>query len=256
MTQVPIRLISIPMSHYCDKVRWALELKKIPFTEEFHMPVFQIRAAKKAGGRGTVPVLVTPEKSYGDSTDILKFLDQIQSEPRLYPEEMALRKEVEDFEELCDEKLGPHTRRIAFSLMLGNKALMLSVLQHKTPPGQFRAFNWGFFFFRFLIRKGMNITPASVERSVKKVDEIFTVVEAQLEKSGGPYLFGDSISAADITFATMAMPAILPRPFFIPLPDMSALDPARRQLVEDCRSRPAGAYALKLYKEERSFSGS
>lgn len=254
MSQAPFRLISIPMSHYCDKARWALELKKIPFVEEFHMPVFQIRAAKKAGGKGTVPVLVTPEKSYGDSTDILKFLDQIQSEPRLYPEETGLRKEVEDLEELCDEKLGPHTRRIAFSLMLGNKELMLSVLQHKTPPGQFRAFRWGFFFFKFLIRKGMNITPASVERSVKKVEEIFTVIEAQLEKSGGPYLFGDKITAADITFATMAMPAVLPSPFFIPLPDIDALDPERRQLVEDCRSRPGGSYALKLYKEERAFS--
>lgn len=256
MTQPPVHLVSIPMSHYCDKARWALELKKISFTEEFHMPVFQIRASKKAGGKGTVPVLATPEKSYGDSTDILQYLDQLQSEPRLYPEDPALRKEVEELEELCDEKLGPHTRRIAFSLMLGNKELMLSVLKHKTPSGQFRAFRWGFFFFKFLIRKGMNITPASVERSVKKVDEIFTVIEAQLEKSGGPYLFGDAISAADITFATMAMPAVLPSPFFIPLPDISALDPDRRKLVEDCRSRPGGVFALKLYREERSFSAS
>lgn len=254
MAEAPFRLISIPMSHYCDKARWALELKKIPFTEEFHMPAFQIRASKKAGGKGTVPVLVTPEKSYGDSTDILKFLDQVETEHRLYPEDAALRKEVEELEDLCDEKLGPHSRRIAFSLMLENKQMMLSVLKQKTPPGQFRFFRWSFFFIKIMIRKGMNITPASIERSIKKVDEVFGVVEAQLEKSGGPYLFGDKITAADIAFCSMAMPAILPDPYFVKLPDIGALDPESRKLVEECRARPAGAFAVRLYKEERNFA--
>ncbi|MFM9267952.1 glutathione S-transferase N-terminal domain-containing protein [Tychonema sp. BBK16] len=29
-----VRLITIPISHYCEKVRWALDLLKIPYIEE------------------------------------------------------------------------------------------------------------------------------------------------------------------------------------------------------------------------------
>ena len=34
------RLITIPVSHYCEKTRWALKRLQIPFVEERHMPPF------------------------------------------------------------------------------------------------------------------------------------------------------------------------------------------------------------------------
>jgi glutathione S-transferase len=34
----PARLITIAVSHYCEKTRWALTRLQIPFVEERHMP--------------------------------------------------------------------------------------------------------------------------------------------------------------------------------------------------------------------------
>jgi glutathione S-transferase len=38
--QKQLRLITIPVSHYCEKARWALTKLKLPYVEEAHMPPF------------------------------------------------------------------------------------------------------------------------------------------------------------------------------------------------------------------------
>src|SRR5438270_7830337 len=56
-----LRLITIPISHYCEKVRWALERAGMAYREERHVQGVHRLAARRAGGGITVPVLVTPE---------------------------------------------------------------------------------------------------------------------------------------------------------------------------------------------------
>ena len=60
-----LRLITIPISHYCEKARWALERADIPYREERHVQLIHRIAARRAGGGQTVPVLVTPEGTLG-----------------------------------------------------------------------------------------------------------------------------------------------------------------------------------------------
>jgi glutathione S-transferase len=50
-----LRLLTIPISHYCEKARWALERAGIPYREERHVQgVHQIVALRASGGI-TVP---------------------------------------------------------------------------------------------------------------------------------------------------------------------------------------------------------
>ena len=56
-----LRLITIPISHYCEKVRWALERAGMAYREERHVQGVHRLAARRAGGGITLPVLVTPE---------------------------------------------------------------------------------------------------------------------------------------------------------------------------------------------------
>ncbi|HMV36104.1 MAG TPA: glutathione S-transferase C-terminal domain-containing protein, partial [Turneriella sp.] len=76
---------------------------------------------------------------------------------------------------------------------------------------------------------------------------------AGLLGDGRPFLCGDAISAADITFAALAAPVLLPDEYGVKLPDMRGL-PTTRQLhetVEHYRSTPAGKFVLRLYREHR-----
>ncbi|MEM1168380.1 MAG: glutathione S-transferase N-terminal domain-containing protein [Cyanobacteria bacterium P01_H01_bin.35] len=52
------RLITIPISHFSEKARWALDRLNITYTEEPHVPVFHRFATMKYDGI-SVPVLAT-----------------------------------------------------------------------------------------------------------------------------------------------------------------------------------------------------
>ncbi|MCC0179772.1 glutathione S-transferase N-terminal domain-containing protein, partial [Waterburya agarophytonicola K14] len=57
------RLIAIAISHYCEKVRWALDYFNIDYIEENHAPPFHRQYTSPYGGT-TVPVLVTDNKTH------------------------------------------------------------------------------------------------------------------------------------------------------------------------------------------------
>jgi glutathione S-transferase len=71
-----LRLITIPMSHYCEKARWALTYCGLDFVEEAHLQMIHWRSAKRAGGGRTVPVLVTPQGVLGESSEIVSYASQ------------------------------------------------------------------------------------------------------------------------------------------------------------------------------------
>lgn len=95
--ETPVRLIVIPVSHYCEKARWALTRVQIPFVEERHMPPFHRLAtgrckqpnlvvteterrmspfnrfiSRRVGGQ-SVPVLVTQTSVITSSEEILRY---------------------------------------------------------------------------------------------------------------------------------------------------------------------------------------
>jgi glutathione S-transferase len=115
------RLITIPVSHYSEKARWALEYLQIPFQELPHMPPFHRRATKKYGGT-SVPVLVTDTGAATDSTDILRYLDRLYPE-QLYPIDPELQLLSTELERLFNLKLGVHTRRWGYSYALTPKLI-------------------------------------------------------------------------------------------------------------------------------------
>jgi len=48
-----LRLITLPISHYCEKARWTLERAGIAYGEERHVPLIHRIAARPAGGGNT-----------------------------------------------------------------------------------------------------------------------------------------------------------------------------------------------------------
>jgi glutathione S-transferase len=118
----PAILITIPLSHYCEKARWALDRVALPYTEQAHAPLLHRLATKRNDG-GTVPVLVHGSGRFIDSTDILVHADAVCGGDLLYPRDAAMRREVDALEERFDAELGPHTRRWTYAQQHGRYAL-------------------------------------------------------------------------------------------------------------------------------------
>ena len=88
VTETPHRLVTIPMSHYCEKARWALERAQIPYREDPHLQAIHWAHVWRAGRGRTAPVLVTDDVVLTESTDILRWVDGL-SDLRLYPDGAA-----------------------------------------------------------------------------------------------------------------------------------------------------------------------
>lgn len=200
-------LITIGPSHYCDKARWGMDFVDYKFKEESYPPIFHMIGTKKYKTR-TVPILVTEKEVIKDSTDILKFIDK--NTHLLYPE--SVKKDVEQLEEIFDTKLGPSTRRLAYYYLLNAPELIYKDFCDSSHPFYDSMYQTFFPAFKILIRKGLKVTKEDTNRARIKINEVFKLVEDRLA-DGRKYLTGANITAADITFAALASPVIMPRKY-------------------------------------------
>ena len=246
----PFRLITIFVSHYCEKVRWALNRLKLPYIEEPHMPPFHRLATGRVGGK-SVPVLVTEYGAFTDSTGILRYLDAIAPDnAKLYPTDFYLRRQVEQLEEVFNTKLGPCTRRWAYFYTLDNYKLMQSRWCQGVPSVERALFPVVFPIMQNVARRAMNINAESAAKAYEQIKSIFENV-SELLADGRTYLMGDSFSAADITFAALAAPAVMPPEHTVKPPSMQELPPKMASEIEAFRETPAGAYALRLFRNRQ-----
>ncbi len=81
----------IRLSHYGEKVRWALDYKGIAHRRRVLGPDYMIRAWR-ATGQGKLPVLWLDGRAIADSTRIIAALEEHYPEPPLYPSDTATRQ--------------------------------------------------------------------------------------------------------------------------------------------------------------------
>ncbi len=245
-------LVTIAASHFCEKARWALEWAGVAFEEDGHLPLFHVPAVRRAGGTRMVPVLRTDDGVLSDSTDILVWADgKAPPERRLLPREAAARREVLDLEEGFDRRLGPDTRRWAYSFIRPSSALVRALASPGTPAWEQRVLAFTVPLVRAVIVRGLRIEPQRTLRSLGEIHRTFDAVGERLA-DGRRYLVGDRFSAADLTFASLAAPAVFPEGH----PRLgSAIDvfpPASRAAIAAFREHPAGRFVQRLYTEERA----
>ena len=246
-----LRLVTIPISHYCEKARWALERAGLAYREERHVQGVHQLAARRAGGKKTVPVLVTPDQVLADSADILAWVDErTPAERRLFPDDPGARAEVDVLCRRFDEVLGPRGRRLMYVHMLQARDLMLAFNNAGVPRWEDRAIRHGWpLVVRFAARE-LDITPGIEVEDEALVWREFDFAASLLE-DGRPYLCGERFSAADLTFAALAAPAIVPPEYSVGLPQPDALPAEVRGLVERAREHRAGRHALEQFRERR-----
>lgn len=156
-----------------------------------------------------MPILVHGSLRFIDSTDILVHADAVSGGARLYPKDAALRREVDALEEQFDAQLGPHTRRWAYQQLLPHKKQLRALWSSEAPHLEVALMPVVAPLVRRLVCAAYKITPESAQRSLDRIGSMFSDMDKRLQ-DGRRFPTGDCFTAADLTFAALAAPALFP----------------------------------------------
>ena len=251
MTDTPV-LWHIGVSHYSEKVRWALDWKGVEHERREPPPPIHMGLALwwSRGETKTFPVLELDGERILDSTAIIGALEARWPEPPLYPEHPIERRQALDLEDYFDEGLGPAVRLFGWHHLRQDADLMEKVTEKNLPApvrnfGPARAgisaFASTFANVRFKVSE-----PAAEAEARRVILEGVDRIERELD--GGEHLVGDSFSVADLTAASLLYPLVLP-------PEAPrAIDgvPATAQdFADELRARPFYGWVERTFANHR-----
>ena len=248
---MPARLVTIPISHFCEKARWGLHRAGVSYIEQPHLQIVHVAAARKAGGGRSVPVFVAGDgEVVADSTDILRWADRrLEPAQRLYPGG-ELGAGAEELEDELDEGLGPDGRLWLYHETLPVVAQLRPWAQAGLPRWEQLAFRASGPLLGIAISRLLGIDDASAAAALENVDRVFDAIAARLA-DGRRFLLGARFTAADLTFAALSAPMLLPPAYGSPLPPLEAMPVAAAHHIRRLRAHPAGQFAGRLYRDER-----
>lgn len=228
-----ITLYNAPQSTCSQRVRFVLNAKKLPF-EEVKLDLLAGDQLKpdylKLNPNGVVPTLDHDGAIVIDSSVIIEYLDEIAPEPESFtPRDPAKRAEMRSLMRFIDEMPAGAVRVPTFNLAFLPKFQAMS-------EDEFRAFAESKPLRKeFMLRMGQTGFPQKdMDEALDRMRRTYERMELAIEKSGGPWLLGRSITLADVAL----MPAVV-RMDDLGLSDMWDGKPAVSRWYEMIRAHPA-----------------
>jgi len=207
MSDTPV-LWHIPISHYNEKVRWALAYKGVEHERRAPMPAAHqvIALGLTRGAVGTFPVLRLDGRNIGDSTAIIAALEARHPDPPLYPADPAERARALELEDFFDEELGADIRLYAYHELMSDREAFGNVAATMSPR-PLRPVAGPMARAMVSLRFGAN-DAAKAAAAGEKVLVALDRLEDELD--GNDYLVGDSFTVADLTAASLFYPLVMP----------------------------------------------
>jgi glutathione S-transferase len=245
-------LWQIDISHYSEKLRWALDHKGVDHVRRSPLPGTHIPIALwlTRGGGFTFPVLRLDGRTYGDSTAALAALEERFPEPPLYPADPELRRRALELEDFFDEELGPHTRLLPFHELIAEPELFAEIASRTVPGplGRAKPLIGAYARAYTSVRFGAADEEAAATAQ-RQIVAAMDRLEAELTTGEGEFLVGDSLGVADLTAASLFYPLVAPEGG--PLPPDQPAPPALERFRAGLADRPGYRWVEETYRRHR-----
>jgi len=209
-------LYQMPISHFCEKARWALARKGVEYRTRNLLPGLHAIKAKKLTPKTSVPILVHGDKVVYESRRIISYLDREYPRELLTPEPEELRNQAMHWERFADTELGPHVRRLCYHTLLDHPDLVIPAFTDNGPwygPALIKAI---FPRLRARMRELMDINDETARQSEQTVRQAVDALHARLQDR--EYLVGDRFTRADLAAAALLAPFTKPEQYGIRWP--------------------------------------
>jgi glutathione S-transferase len=201
----------LPLSHYSEKVRWALDYKGVQ--HERHTPIagyhMALALVLTRGRQYTLPVVELDGRRIGDSTAIIAALEQRHPEPPLYPSDPEARRRALALEDWFDEHLGPAIRRYVFHMLRGERELFDELATQQIPPPlRSHPRVAGAYARLFTGARFQAVSDDKAQEARQNTVAALDRLESELGEN--EYLVGEHFTVADLTAAALFYPLVLP----------------------------------------------
>lgn len=242
-------LYQFPISHYCEKARWCLDFKGLPYERRNLLPGPHMLQARLLAGSPTVPILRDGRQTITDSTHIALYLEKAYPERPLLPADGASRAQALAQEGRLDQ-LGDDVRRWIYSELLPLPNFAQVFYHAYELPAR-----WAGYLMAPVLKRVLpdvyRVRPDAVASSRQRMLAGLRQLETDLGHNPARYLVGKHFTLADLTAAALYGPLLCP-----PGSPWAAgcLTPGQRELREELEQRVAGQWLLRLYHEHRQAS--
>jgi glutathione S-transferase len=201
-----IELVQFPFSHFCEKARWALDYKGLPFVERNLLPGLHLATVGKLARSTSLPILVDGDRVVQDSTAIITYLDQRVQAPALTPADAEQAREAMAWEEALDEEAGITLRCWFYFHTLPDRQRSLRFLLQGASGLQRPLFRLMFPAIRPAMIKAMNIREPAARQAQERLEAVLARLDQALRDR--PFLVGERFSRADLTACALLAPLV------------------------------------------------
>lgn len=242
----------LPVSHYSEKARWALDHKGVAHRRRAPLPgshmLFALTLTR--GQQKIFPILQLDGRTVADSTAVIAALEESYPEQALYPADAEQRRRALDLEDFFDEELGPYSRHAVFYELINDPATFGEVAARSVPGplGRSESLVGAYGRAYASLRFGAN-SKEGAEQARLKVIAALDRLEQELDANGGDYLVGEEFSVADLTAAALFYPVVGPEGG--PVPVDQPMPAAFEEFREPLRQRPGYLWVEETYRRHR-----
>jgi len=240
-----IRLYQFLASHFNEKARWTLDLKRVPHERITLLPGPHALKVKRLTGQTATPVLVDGDAVVAGSARIVDHLERRFPERALYPQDAVARERALAIQGEFDAEVGPAVRLAKFFAVL-DADYVLGTFCREASPAARAVYRAAFPLIGRVMRSSMAIDAANAERARERVRSALEFVTANAGRDG--YLVGDTFSVADLSCAALLMPAVRVADWGGPTEHDS--DKTRRWLA-NWSGHPGAEWVRAMYRRHR-----
>jgi len=243
------QLYIFPISHYCEKARWALDYLNVGYELHCVAPGVHADLLAKLGAKGTsLPVLLSDGCAIQGSHEIIEWAERHSCNGlSLLPVDLPT---AVDIESRLNEVLGVHVRRMYYSeALVEHPDTVLPIFSDYLAEEEARFVRDAWEFIAAAMVEKMDLGVDQGQESRQIVLEQLEWLDTLLD-DGRSYLVDESFSRVDLGAAALLAPLVL-----VPEhPTYSGLQvpPGLAQDISDWQHRPVSQYVTSMYRQHRN----
>lgn len=245
-----VHLYTFVISHFSEKVRFALDVAGVAYEEHALLPGAHVPTIRRLARGTTVPVLVHEGAVLQGSGEILDYAESNLGASLTSPEPETAARE-KHLEALADHAFGRGVQTIFYDALLRDRRTMVGLWAQGGPRAIRALYTVVFPLMASRIRSSYGVTKAGVVEAKDRFRRAMDETDRALE--GRAYLGGDAPGRADITLAALLAPVFSPPEHVMQWPTSVPDDLA--SFVQELEHRPTIDHARRLYRSHRHRRG-